>query len=261
MEINNTLAQLGLSKNEIAVYVHLLRNKSGMGAEGYRELNINKSSFYKALKSLETKNLVEVIGERRTQKFYASPTNNLKALHKNKTDEIMSLGKAIEDIVEKVSNSQENQYLSSNIQVYSGPDAYYTFMDQKIKNDVKLIRDITISTKQIHIMAGSKERYEKFVEQHINDRVKKGIKIKMLLDSSFDIDEKWQSSSSKALKEVRRYKGKLSGNSFLNIFGDKIGFMTIKANSFWGVIIKDVYFSSLLASMYDAIWEQSEEVK
>jgi len=256
MDIIQALEKLNITKNEAEIYLHLLKTGRFSGAETYKQLNMDKSSFYRSIKNLAKIKLVRIEGERRNQKFYPASVSKLKEIQKEKIEEIKSIENNLDNLMKELEDYSSRSFMKNNIQIFEGENAYFEFMEQKLKGNVKLIRDITISKKSLYSFAGSKKKYDEYVSSFIKKRVEKGIKINMLLDKTIK-SGKWMRSFPKDLKEVRQFKGKLNVDCFLNVFGDKIGFMTEKAGKFWGIIIKDKLISDLLAKMFDGLWEQS----
>ena len=259
MNIINSLEKLGLTKNESEIYLHLLSKGRYSTSEAYIELNLDKSSFYRSLGNLSKLGLVRITGEKRNQKFFPAPVSKLKKIQQDKLNEIESVGIHLNNLIEEINSNASKSYLKNNIQIFQGEEAYFEFMEQKLKRGVNLIRDITIGSDKLYAFAGSKKKYDKYVKYFIDERVKKNIKINMILDKSVSPIYS-QISDELNLKEVRRYPKKLNINCFLNVFADKVGFMTIKAGKFWGLIIEDKLVSNLTAALFDAVCEQSEKI-
>jgi sugar-specific transcriptional regulator TrmB len=257
MDITQSLAQLGLTQNESQIYTHLLKTNKYAGSEAYKELNLDKSSFYRSLKRLEEMGLVMVEGEKRNQKYFPVGVSALQKIYKQKTKQLAEVGENLTNLAREIEAYSSKNFLKNNIEVYEGEQAYYDFMEQKLKGKVELIRDITVPAKNLYSIAGSKKAYDDYIADYIRRRVAKGTKIRMLLDSTVK-PTNLQIPNPQDLKEVRQYKGKLNSDCFLNVFGDRTGFFTEKAGKFWGVIIKDNLIASLTASMFDVVWDNSE---
>jgi len=257
MDINQTLTKLGLTKNEGDIYLYLLKKGSFSGAEAYRQLNFDKSSFYRSLKSLEALGLVRIEGEKRNQKFFAQPVSQLIKFQEKQMSELKEAGENLKNMEKTLKEYASKSFIKNNIQIFEGENAYYEFMEEKMSSNVKIIRDITVAEKTLYKFAGSKAKYQKYVGDYIKRRVQKGIKIKMLLDNSIR-PMKVQITNDKDLKEARKYNGKLNIDCFFNVFGDKVGFMSEKGGKFWGIIIKDTLIASLMSAMFDIIWKDSQ---
>ncbi len=257
MDINTTLAQLGLTKNESDIYLHLLKKGQYSGASAYKELNLDKSSFYRSLNRLQAMNLVRIEGEKRNQKFFVEPVAQLVKIQQQKLSELEAAGQSLTNLAKELEAYASKSFLKNNIQIFEGANAYYEFMEQKLIGKIDIVRDITVGQSNLNSFAGSQAKYDKYVKDYIKRRVAKGIKIRMLVDDSIK-PSKLQISNAKDLKEGRHYNGKLNIDCFLNVFGDRTGFMTEKAGKFWGIIIKDNLIAGLMAAMFDAIWQQSE---
>jgi hypothetical protein len=199
---------------------------------------------------------VRIEGEKRNQKFFPEPTSNLIKLQKQKLSEIEDVGKNLINLTKELEVYASRSFLKNNIQIFEGENAFYDFMEEKLKGQVDTIHDLSMNIIDLYPFAGSKKQYEEYIADHIKRRVVKRIKIQLLLDNTIK-PTKLQFSDDTKLKEVRQFKGKLNTGCFLNVFGDRVGFMTEKAGSFWGIIIKDKLIADLMSALFDAIWQNS----
>lgn len=257
MNLNQSLTQLGLTKNETDIYLHLLKKGGYSGAEVYKQLNLDKSSFYRALNRLQVLKLVRIEGEKRNQKFFPEPISNLIELQKQKLSEIEDVGKNLINLTKELEVYASRSFLKNNIQIFEGENAFYDFMDEKLKGKVETIHDLSMNISDLYPFAGSKKKYEVYIADHIKRRVAKGIKIELLLDNTIKPTVLQYTDEAK-LKEVRQYMGKLNTGCFLNVFGDRVGFMTERAGGFWGIIIKDKLIADLMSALFGAIWQNSK---
>jgi len=260
MNINNSLTNLGLTQNEIDIYSYILNNKAVSGKEVYKDISMDKSSFYRALKSLENRNLIYSSGETRNQMFKASPFSNIQKYIKIRKQELNKASKEINNFIQNIEKYTKEKYKDKNIKIFEGEDAYYSFMNEILKEKNIIFRDLSAGCKNTFKFAKSKINYYKFMNYFIKERLKRNIKIRILLDSTNKNIDKYDQSCRETLKEARIYKGIFNLNCFLNTFGDKSGFFTEKSNKFWAVIIKDEFITELLNSLFDIIWADSRKI-
>lgn len=257
MEIITALKKLGLTQNEIDIYLFLLKNEGIAAPQIYKSLGLDKSSAYRALSLLQEKELILVSGETRNQEYEAKPADELERFYKQKRQEIKTIGNTINDFVADIESYAKSNYKSQSIKIFEGEKSYFAFNEARLADGVKLIREIGVKEFLDKVVVGVD--YENYMNEYISRRVKKGIKIRCLYDDREDYLP-FDYTNPKILKQARKYTGELDLNSFMSTYGNKVGFFTIKVNTFMGVVIEDVFITKLINSMYDAIWKVSEEV-
>jgi sugar-specific transcriptional regulator TrmB len=258
MNINQALEQLGLTANEAKVYLYLVESRFASGNQIHQELDMDKSSFYRAIKILSEKGLVRSEGVVRNQTFFPAKASFLKEIITEQRRKLNSANQSLKSFIKEVENYSQRNYLNSNIKIYTGDDAYYQFMEQVLQSKAELFRDLTSNKNFLHQSAGSQKKYQKYMQSFIPRRVEKGMKIRLLMDNTVERDDHDYTNPA-TLKEVRIFPHKLDLNCFLHTFGDTFGFMTQKANNFWGILVKDKMITSLLNSMYDQLWNIASE--
>lgn len=259
MEIKKSLEKIGLTTNEITIYTYLLANGSSLGSKIHKETLIEKTASYKALAQLQRRGLVNAIGDSRNQLFQVTDKETAikyfneqeKELKKSKSDFLTAF-----DQIEK---SSANYYQSENIKIFTGEDAYIYYHKEILKGSgVKQIRTLA-STEVEHMLADGKEKVKNLNKWFIPERLRKNISIQVLYDKNTKPDE-FDLSDKKLLKECRKYDQTMNLPSGMSIFGDRVGFNSIKNGKYWAVIINDAKIATLLDSMYDVIWNQSKVV-
>ncbi|MBN2100910.1 hypothetical protein JW710_03385 [Candidatus Dojkabacteria bacterium] len=258
MKERELLENLDLTPNEIDIYLYLLKTGSSPGPQIYKELSLDKSSTYRALSELEKKDLIYSLGETRNQLFLANSTDKLLKMQEAKEKEVLGIRKGLKKFIKNIDEFSKKNYKFQNIKIFEGKNAYYAFMEESRKGKYDVFRNIC-STQKIHKLAHTKERYYKYMESYVPERVKKGIKVKILYDKNTKPDFLDVSDAEK-LKEARQYKGNLSLGCFLNTFANKTGFLTLRNGEPWAIIIEDQLITDLINSLFEAIWNISKTI-
>lgn len=256
MNLNKSLEELGLTQNEITIFVYLLSSGIKTGNDIYKDNGLDKSSAYKAISQLLRRDLVITSGSQRNQKFQAVETEKVLKLFDEKKEEVEQSKNHFKNIIKDIEKYSADKYHNDNIKVFTGDNAYELYHKELLTGDVKLIRTISDSQKD-HEFAGSQKLYGDMNSWFIPERVSKGIKIRVLFDKNSNPDET-SKTNPKLLKEARKYNDELKLDSIMSTFGDRVGFSTTKNGNFWGIVIKDQLIVNLLNSLYDAIWSKSE---
>jgi sugar-specific transcriptional regulator TrmB len=258
MEINKSLEKLGLTQNEITVYLYLLSNGESQGNQLYKSNLLDKSATYKAIAQLLSRSLIITSGDSRNQIYKIAPKEQVLSLfeqEKKAIEESQSLfSKAFTDL-EKYS---AEHYQSENVQVFTGENAFESYHKEILRGDIEVFKTLTTSETE-HTLAGGKHIVDKTNNWFIKARVSKGIAVHVLYDL-VAIPDEYDISDSSKLKECRRYPCKMSLPAKLMIFGERVGFSTIKNGKFWALIINDKLIATMLTSVYDSMWSQSKKV-
>ncbi|MDD3647968.1 MAG: helix-turn-helix domain-containing protein, partial [Candidatus Dojkabacteria bacterium] len=253
MSITKSLENLDLTHNEIEVYTFLLRNGKTSGANLVALTNIDKGSVYRSLKSLIKKGIISSTGKTRNQIFIPRDPTILTDILKEKKIELARAQKDLNLFINDIDKYAKENYKTEHIQVFEGHSGYKLWIEQRLKRNVDLIREIAPLR---HIRIHFKDYY-KFMGGYIERRVKKGIKLNVLIDNSEDFDH-IDRTNEEFLKEARRLDAKLNLHSVFTTFGAKTGFFSNKDNKFIGITIEDKFITNMLSSMYDFLWNQAK---
>lgn len=240
---------LGLTDIETAVFLHLLKNGKSNAPAIIQALSFDKSTFYKVVKELSNKGLISISGSKRSQVYEA----RLQEFKKQKEDEYKNINITIEDLLK---NYETGRFKDSNVQIFEGKTAYFDFMEETIRGDVKLIRNLDAGSAVNAIFTGGKDKYLKYLSSYIPKRLKKNIPIKIIVDSTVPNDQRDRTKPEK-LKEARQFKKPLKFSCTLSTFGDRTGFLTLRNNTPWALIIKDPIITNVINVMFDVMWEVS----
>lgn len=257
MEILNNLQKIGLTKNEVDVYVFLLKNSATFGSDIHTTLGIDKSSCYRAINNLLKLKLIEKSGESKNKMFFINDSKNLDDLIDKKETEILSIKKSFRKLLSEIKKDKDGLYKQENIQIYNGIEGYKLFNEQRLRGNHKYVKEL--GTRLFIEKIISSDEYYSYMNSYIKRRIKKGIKMHTLFDISEENDS-IDITDEKLLKESRQYPNKLDLGAFITIFGNYFGYYTCKNNKFMGVIVFDPLLTRLIESMYDVIWSLSKPV-
>lgn len=259
------LQKLGLTSNEINVYLYLVRNGLKSGSEIYKDNEMDKSSSYEALKFLQEKELVYSIGQKRNQLFGAVPVKKLLDMTEEKKKELKKVEESVNNLMDEIDTFAKKSYKNKNITVLEGKRSYDKWSEAKHSaKKGSTIREL------LSYIAKSKfiDNFDNYAPQVPLDRVAKGIFMKSLTTKE-DIAEMRPRfpdvyrTNTKLMKEVRTLplepKFKIEAN--FATFDNKLSLLRFRDNQFFGIIIEDHLLTSLMNNMFDFIWYFSEEVK
>jgi sugar-specific transcriptional regulator TrmB len=262
MELNlhAITSTFGLSQSESEVFEHLLQYGSIKAVELRKNLHLDRAPFYRTLTSLESKNLIVISGALRKQTVGLQNIESISDSLRLKKLEIESAEKSLSSLAANMKELRDSRYHKDNVEIFSGPDAYLQSMQSILAGGGKILRDITPDSAMLYEMAGSKENYEGVVKKIKSERLRKNIAIKILFDNQAKNIDSLSATNPSALKESRVFRGDLKLDCYLNICGSRSLFYTKDATGSWGIVLKDPLIANLLSSLFEVIWNQSQNI-
>jgi sugar-specific transcriptional regulator TrmB len=258
-DIHQLTGKLGLTLNESEVYVFLVKKGLASGTEVYEQLSMDKSSAYRALKSLAEKNLVFKVGEERNQQFGANPPEYLLEQFEVKRTELAESKEKLAGIFEELEDFAKQSYLRKNITILEGNEGYTKFLESRLKPGVELIREIGTRS-DIERYFGGAEKYDEYMRRYIKRRVEMGIYLRALI-SLRDEDDYLDITDKKWLKQVRVLPSSMKLGSLLTTWQDHTGFFSMEKGTIICVTIKDRLITQLINSLFEVVWEISKVKK
>ncbi len=239
--IQEVLKEIGLSQNEIKIYLALLELGPSLIGKICGKTKIHRRNVYDSLEMLKNKGFVSSIIQNNRNVFEAvNPKRILDILDEKRTD--------IEKILPQLLN-KENKNLM-NIRIYTG------------QNGRKIIFEDKLKCKETQYVLGAhkpSENRKNYIENYHKRRIKNKIALKMLF-SEEDI---------KIAKKFNRYKmvkarllpNKLSSPIAINIYGNKtailLGSDTLEPTS---ILIDDKGLSEDFKTYFNMLWSISKPV-
>ena len=178
--IENMLRRLGLSKNEIRVYLHLARSRERKASEISEALNLHRTETYRILRDLEKRGLVSSVFEK-PLKFIATPFDRaIDMLIEAKKLRILRLERKKKDLVDvwlSLPQPEVEEGRKEVFQILEGEDQIDLKADELIQN----------AQREISVFA-SEEDLSRFYHSGFTERLeklsKRNIDVKFLTNNS-----------------------------------------------------------------------------
>jgi sugar-specific transcriptional regulator TrmB len=255
MNIAIALKRLGLGAPESQVYLFLLQHGQSSAPHIQAALTMEKVAVYRALSELQNKQYIERFGETRNQQFLAQPLEKLLESYDNSIKELSDARNEVQEFMEDVLAKRHDLYRQHNIQIFEGVEGYRVWNDERLKSSVSLIREYGRNDFLEQFFAP--EEVEPYMQAYIKRRVSKSIPIRILTDANAPVPER-DRSNGRTLKESRAVPMPEGLDSFMSIFGNKVGFYSKQANEYFGIIIDDRMLSIMLCAFFDSLWSQGK---
>ena len=257
--MNTLLATIGLTKNEADVYLTFLKHKQKTAAEIARILHMDKSSCYRAVEDLVRKGLLLTVPKKRGTTHTAVSPEVLKELYHQKIFALKTQESELDRLVKQLLTQDENRR-NTFIKVETGIEAIRDGMDQNLEAAIhsdKMIKEFY----RLSFPYFQDAEHAKWVNEFLKRRVAAGVSIRQIVDfadvSTFDPIMK---TDKKLLKEIHLMPPEMKGLYGVRVSGDITNIISFdKDKNYIDITIKDTYVTLLMNSLFDFMWEHSEE--
>jgi HTH-type transcriptional regulator, sugar sensing transcriptional regulator len=248
----NILKQAGLSEEQALVYQSLLEKGPQKASPLSQWTGIKRGLIYKVLEQLEMMNLVEKKGGAGTVAiFYPNhPSNLLDKIERDK--------KSLELARDIVSTGLGN--LSSKYNLLAGkPNVRFFEGEEGI---IKVIQDSLESKTEILTFADNEamnKTYPELNKKNIEMRKNKSIKKRIISIDTPYIRELAKNDQA-GITERRVIKSDEQFAVAMQIYDDKVAFITLDPNRSIGIIIEDKSIYEMQKIMFEFIWQGANPI-
>jgi sugar-specific transcriptional regulator TrmB len=215
----NILEKLGLTNNEISVYLALLELGENTTGSIVRKAGIHTSRVYESLNQLIKKGLVSSIVKGKKKYFAAAdPDTLMDVLEEEKRE--------LNELLPQLKLMSKNKVSEEAATVYEGYKGVISVYD-RVLGTLKKGDEISVFGAR-----GADENFmaKTYFLQYTKRRVEKGIKMKMLFNE--DAAETGKYYSKLPFTEVRYMAKGMKTPAAVDIYGDKVGILVLKEKPF-----------------------------
>lgn len=241
----SSLSKLGLSENEIKIYLYLLKAGSKTAYEISKDTNIYRVHIYDKLEQLMSKGLVTHIFKGAKKFFQATPPTKIKQYLEDKKHQLEIQEQEVEAILPQLEAMANLPKEDTFVEVFKGPEGLKYFLKDIIK------------TKQEVLISGIEDqKYQEalpiFMQQYFRDVRKNKIKERVLTSKKKNIF-----LFNKTLTPTTHYRF-LEQNQFnptnTFIYADRVVIVT------WGspvtaVMIKNNQIAQTYRNHFEHLWK------
>ncbi|MBU1270464.1 MAG: hypothetical protein KJ583_02040, partial [Nanoarchaeota archaeon] len=235
LEMYDKLERLQLSKNEIKVYLTLLRIGSAKAGRVAKEAMRDRSSVYNALDSLIKKGIVSCVVDGKTKIFSAANPNKLIEYFQEKEEIAKTIMPALEGLFHQ-SKEQES------ITLFKGYRGLKTIFQEILREGKE------------NLVFGSEGQFSKkmpyYAPQFVKQIEKKNIKIRSMVREDRD-DSPSMTTTNRTVPRSTR------SNVTTNIFGDKVAII-IWSSTPEAVLIENKTAADSYRSYFELMWQHAK---
>lgn len=235
-DVKSVLENIGLTSNEIEVYMALLDLGPSMAGKLSKQIQLNRSSTYNALRGLLKRGFVHYVVEA-NRKVYgaADPKRLFSFLKENEED--------IKQVMPKLEEMFKQQKVEENVTLYKG------------LKGIKTVFEDIINEGKPNLVFGSEgqfvERMPWYVPHFVRKIQEKGIKIRHIARQGRDVSNKTKTT------DVRWLPFKVESPVATNIYSDKIA-IVIWSKVPEAVIIKNKTAADAYRELFDVVWNMAK---
>jgi sugar-specific transcriptional regulator TrmB len=136
----NLLLELGLSKEEVSVYLYILKSKPQTAAKIRKKFGFGADKVTNILDNLIELTLITLITEDHNKYYVAQPTANIEKVLEKQKKQMNEMSDRLPDLYEELDKYKKNAPLNSKVVEYHGLDGFKQVMwnSTKAKDDIRL---------------------------------------------------------------------------------------------------------------------------
>lgn len=238
MDKTKYIEQLGLSKQETAAYLSLLKLGGAQASQVAKDMGVKRTTVYAILATLKEKGFATVYFKKSKRYYYAQKPARVAQLFEKKIT-------AFEQIIPLLTALETRETERVGLQFIETKEELKNFY-REILEEYKNKEYRIISSAQ-----GWEEVDPEFFIKFRQDRARAKIKTRLLLSAK---SKEINPTDPKLLRAWKYLPEKFSFKSTIDIFDDKVLIVTPSMNSL-AVVIAVPAMVDVFASMFEVVWE------
>ena len=253
--LEHELQELGLEKNEAAVYLAALVLGPSPVQKIAQRAGVPRATTYLVLKALKQQGLVLTHEQGKKVYFTAGHPSQLQSVLERREIELRHQKHALEHLIPEL--EQRGQFLNSTrprVRYYEGPEAFNAYRRDLLskRKDQKVVRSVLDIQGLEKVVGNLDELTKKRVQEHVSSRViyaDPGNKYPVYEDKN-------------VLREGRKVEDQATYliPADVSIIGNSVGLMPY-GDPFRAIIIEDADVARSLVSLFELAWKGAEAVR
>lgn len=248
-QIEKQLKIIGLSENEIAIYLALLELGKGTVSEISRKASLNRTTGYDILNRLTNKKLINISGKEPKQEYIAESPDNLLSLVEGELNRRkIELEEAVKVIPEL--KSMHNVLGRPKVLFYEGKEGLE-----------KVYEDTLTSSEPIRAYASVENMHEGlpgYFPKYYQRRTEKGIAIRAIIPDSIIGRERKSFDKNEMRESALVPKEVFDFHPEINIYDNKV--MIASWREKLGIIIESSEIADAMKKIYELAWAEAKRL-
>lgn len=251
-ELINYLTKLGLTQDEVAVYLGLLEKGEGTPLSISRLTGINRTKVYRLIEQMEKRKMLVQEIKDSTTCVSPAPIERVEELLKHKQLVITELSKSWNEAATMLDQMQASHQAETKVKYYKGNSG----IEQMVWNVLKAKKDIVGYTfRDLSHFVGTK-----FMESFAEEFKRRNLKMRDIYSDEYlnsePIDNNW------AGKIDSRYLPSkiLSIPHQMDIYDEVVTFYSWNGDEVWGTEIYNPKVAEMQRQLFELAWEKAEKI-
>jgi len=246
--VYTSLKELGLTDHEANLYIVSVKNGPTPIKKLAEILQISRPNVYKVIEGLEKYGLTRFSDkEKFARDFIVEPPTILLEKLREKKEKLAEIDRNYTLNLPGLLAMYNQGESDSKIKIYKGKSEFLTIYKQSLEEENKEILYFGSSKDLIQFVSWDVEK------QWIEDRVKKGIFIKVLSVPA-DLTDEFLKNDEKELRKTKILESRDFSSSFM-LFGKKVVFWQPEAPL--AIVIQDQFIYEMMKVVFEKAWEQA----
>ncbi len=238
------LKDIGLTDNEIWIYMELLRLGEALASELSDRTNVNRTLTYQILNNLLKRGLISYVIKNNIKYFKASHPSKLVDFLKEKEQNIQKL---VPELM-KLSKPKEKSY---SVELYEGKEGLKTVLNDVVRSKPKEFLDMTSGMTTVVL-------HEHYMDNWEVKRIKAGIYARFLFNDT-KIGKDRGKQVGKLRKTGVRYLPKgLMSPSHIYVYGNKVAIGLWEKEFPFAILIKSKEIAARFKEFFEWFWRLSK---
>jgi HTH-type transcriptional regulator, sugar sensing transcriptional regulator len=257
MLIESLLKNLGLTENEVRVYLYLVSHGESIVSIISKRLGIKRTAVYTILESLEEKDMVTDFLKNNVKHFDAIELEDIVELCEQKANDMNRLAKRavkLKDEFKKIREKSQAPTLEvrGKIKYYQGMDAVTDLIEETVKE--KGEEQLCFGHNMYYCQMPGDDW-----ANYIKKRVKNKMSVRSIQPHSNEAKE-YKARDKESLRTTKLVPGdKFPDDCEINIIGDMIAMFTTKGSEPMGMKMYNKNMARTMRSLFELAWEKAKD--
>lgn len=241
------LEEFGLTGNEEAIYLSLLKEGSATTGRITAMTGIHRRNVYDSIERLLKKGLVGYVHKGQYRHFIAVDPKQFKVILEKERERIAEKEKKLSKILPKLSSAQSMARAFQRVSVLEGVKGLKTVLDDVIKTGKE---NLVLSTTELSLIKDYLARFHR-------RRVKAGVVDRILMN-------RVEAVRAKRLSRMKHTCVRVMDREFdspiaVNIYADKVGILIISGSPL-AILIEDKDVNRSFRKYFRLLWDSADSV-
>lgn len=243
MDIEETLEDLGLSTNEIKVYLACLEKEGSNVKEISKRTKLIRTTIYGVLDTLLNKGMVSQSKKGKVMHFFATDLKEVIFKLEQKIEKITS-------IIPEIEKLKNFLRFESKIESYEGPEGVKVITEDIISKPNQIVKVIGAGKKWV-------EFSKFFALVYYRKKKERKVKTKTILSDTPE-ERSFLKEKNYLNSEFKFIKGIDVTRTATFIYQDKVSFVCYEKGKERGFIVKDIEFNRVQNIFFDRLWKDAK---